>query len=74
MTEHVHEWQTYVAPNGDYHADCFHCSERLDVHEINRRLNATERLSAEMAREAVHARPLHALALLAYADIREGKR
>ena len=82
MAEHVCEWTMYKGLG----ATC-KCGEVLDYQETNRRLNeydklkrATERLSAEEARQlAASVTPItdeaHRLVLCgyAYADILEGK-
>ena len=57
MTEHVHEWEMFfdiedcrqvvIALCADQN-----CSSELSWDEINMRLNATERLSAEVARKS----------------------
>ncbi len=63
MTEHVHNWMVMgdIKENLVSGDDCFVtaeclskdvCGETLDWSEINRRLNATERLSAEEAEVA----------------------
>lgn len=57
LTEHVHEWSFMAddgvySPEGSYGAYC-ECEEELTPDEVERRLNATERLSAKAAtREA----------------------
>jgi hypothetical protein len=47
MSDHVHEWHLAW----DFAAWCNKCPETIDYPEIERRLNATERLSAEDATE-----------------------
>jgi len=54
MTEHVHKWRFYRASwSYETMARCTvkGCNESLDGDEVTRRLNATERLSAELATE-----------------------
>jgi hypothetical protein len=46
MDEHVHEWRIIRKWTGDTLVKCDLCDESMRVSEINRRLNATERLSA----------------------------
>jgi len=92
MDEHVHEWVEHFAIEyGDkfvvkerYIAKCKHCPEHMTISEGIRRINATERVSAEMARQCVDLfgtevsviyKPIVKLldSLRAYADILEGK-
>ena len=87
MTEHVHEWKWDIVDNDAW----FYCSDKtckapMGALEIEARINATERLSAEMATklatmvkrewEGVYSwsgwQPEHD-ALKAYASILEGK-
>ena len=79
MTEHVHEW----AIIGKW-ANCvaqWNCAASLSPEEIERRINATERLSAgdarivgiEIEQGTYDLRGLKADGFLAYADILEGK-
>ena len=51
MTECKHDWQIslyYFNPDGDmfFRARCKHCQMALEGDEINRRINAAEKLSA----------------------------
>ena len=87
--EHVHEWQMsagwFTAPYTVYRAFCIadeDCKAALNPMEINRRLNATERLSAEAAKDIIAweggasgriANMKNWCALRAYANILEGK-
>ena len=91
MTEHVHKWRFYRASwSYETMARCTvkGCNESLDGDEVTRRLNATERLSAKVARRNGVILRLGAdrvsygkqtqgygdnLDLMAYADILEGK-
>ena len=90
MTEHVHEWKLTVGHSNckachyssiEGVACCEICNESIGPTEIERRLNATERLSAEDARQGTEflSRVRNsrgygfANALRAYADILEGK-
>ena len=86
MAEHVHEWQLTFKPDSFRRVRCKHCPEQMLDYDIERRLNATERLSAEDARETEKeirgASPASDLfprwkrrsdALKAYADTLEGK-
>ena len=73
MTEHVHEW----AIIGKW-ANCvaqWNCAASLSPEEIERRLNATERLSVKNARYFAKETRMIALRhyLNGYADILEGK-
>ena len=75
MTDHVHGW----AIIGKW-ANCvaqWNCPAGLSPEEIDRRLNATERLSANMAKalcRGMHPNFKAAIkALTTYADILEGK-
>ena len=76
MTEHVHEWY-----GDDQGAVCGvdSCEETLSQKETNRRLNATESLSAEDALMAAHTGQDNGLTerevgrLRAYAAALEGK-
>ena len=45
MTEHVHEWEEYIAPNYDPppYIRCKHCKEPMGKVEQLARLNATEK-------------------------------
>ena len=51
MSDHVHEWraETFAFEGTDLR--CRICDDVLDDRELERRLNATERLSAEEATE-----------------------
>ena len=81
MSEHVHEW---IHEQED-HEDYFYCSDSecrrneypLTAKEILLRLNATERLSAELALTALYyvedGGGKMGGALRAYADTLEGK-
>lgn len=59
MTDHVHDWwpQSEIVENhisgdsADVYAECG-CGESMDWREMQRRLNATERLNADQARQA----------------------
>ena len=86
MTEHVHEWAVDhqilpdVVEGTDIHyGECFAycgCGAELRCHEIQSLLNATERLSAEDAREIeryVKYAGDQAPELSAYADTLEDK-
>lgn len=87
MTEHVHEWMISFSSNNplDGVCRCQWCPAILDITQTERRLNATERLSAENALRLADALDNIALAwdgkdagkgtkrLRAYADILEGK-
>ena len=83
MTEHVHKWRFYRASwSYETMARCTvkGCNESLDGDEVTRRLNATERLSAEDAHMLYHAAPQRSDedyrrkdALFDYANILEGK-
>ena len=86
MTEHVHEWVEYAAPNYDPppYIRCKHCMEPMGKEEQLVRLNATERLSADRARNLLGAYKAGQIniyfalttirsTLQAYADILEGK-
>ena len=94
MTEHVHEWEIdFISVDGQmlFVASCAvdDCPQPyFDQREINYRLNATERLSAKVARRNGVILRLGAdrvsygkqtqgygdsLDLMAYADILEGK-
>jgi hypothetical protein len=57
MSDHIHEWRIWLAGSdewdnerGDRWAECKKCDEWISEQECNRRLNATEGLSAEKAR------------------------
>lgn len=54
---HVHEWRVWGASDeyGTHWAgaNCKHCPAQLHESIVNQRLNATERLSAEDAREHI---------------------
>ena len=61
MSSHVHEWDIQTVSDGpfgseatDITADC-ECGEMLSWDEINRRVNATERLSGRMAEVVIEA-------------------
>jgi hypothetical protein len=61
---------------GDYITVRCECGEHLAIREAEARLNATERLSAEMARGAIEAKGFvggFLSALRAYADILDEK-
>lgn len=58
MLDHVHEWRLTVM---GYH--CKKCGNSLMVDDIERRLNATERLSAEMAQVGSQYLIQHALTM-----------
>jgi len=84
MTEHVHEWgHLLVGFRSAPHIDKYICDCGADLgnKEVERRLNATERLSALQAKELIVfamgstrvSQPELADALQAYADILEGK-
>jgi hypothetical protein len=88
MTEHVHEWALRIAKDGRAIARCVswsRCQAELSPFEIDDRLNATERLSAEVANQArkgygsgwVLSNNISKKEVLeslrSYADIREGK-
>ena len=88
MTEHVHEWIPRALDWDHTDGVCCNvrgCGAQMDNEEMNARLNATERLSAEDARVAANdlqqSRQVNELltdietivTLRAYADIREGK-
>ena len=96
MTEHKGQWNLEFTPSGGAHegfsawCSCKHpmgsCEESLDSWELERRINATERLSAGYARaiaddyryreEQRGGEPSEnktIKALLDYADILEGK-
>ena len=76
--DHVCKWSITVHFDDDF--KCLGCKNIMDIEEVKRRLNATEVLSAEVARECQHYTSHmgaysvgHALALDRYADILEGK-
>ena len=83
MSEHVHEWEygydvgfVGIAVEGIF-AEC-ECGEKMGYWDMEVRLNATERLSAENARNCLvklrgTVQKTSAEALRAYVDIREGK-
>ena len=83
MTEHVHEWRWQDNGEGYYWFFCDNgpdCNAELDTEEAEARLNATERLSAEDAKEAERFVPSWEVkhnqikdALKDYANILEGK-
>ena len=81
MTEHVHEWRILlVTPNSataQIRIRCRICNEPLLRQEAEARLNATERLSAETARDMPNCTNIGPIEreriLLEYADILEGK-
>ena len=67
---HRHEW---FFPEWEIWARCRHCDEILGEDEVERRLNATECLTAEMARWIADLTgPRSSTALLAYASALEG--
>jgi len=81
MTEHVHEWGMYKHKGGG--ATC-KCGAVINNPTIEARLNATERLSAETAKNLLEAYKTGQIniyfamstirsTLQAYADILEGK-
>ena len=78
MTEHVHEWAWIYRPDGvgPRYIGC-QCGEPMNSDEIMCRVQATERLSANMAKalcRGIHPNFKAAIkALTAYADILEGK-
>ena len=76
MAEHVHEWGVWHE-GMEWGTGCKECFEGMDDNELERRLNATERLSAEVARDCGEAGGIYKKenrdALQAYADILEGK-
>ena len=87
-TEHVHEWIPRALDWDHIDGVCCNvpgCGAQMDNEEMNARLNATERLSAEDARVAANdlqqSRQVNELltdietivTLRAYADIRDGK-
>ena len=88
MTEHVHEWSWEGGYSKEHRMYVFGivciCGEYMPLEDATKRLNATERLSAEDARFAVKRIEDHIgyewdddegtmFALDAYADILEGK-
>ena len=46
---HVHEWEYVFVTTPDHHVFACKCGEYLDDDDVERRLNATERLSADAA-------------------------
>ena len=78
LTKHVHEWKFRVDGHDEYFR-CFNlpCEEILEVEQAESRLNATERLSANMAKalcRGMHPNFKAAIkALTAYANTLEGK-
>ena len=80
MTEHVHEWELWGEEMGFYTCVDTRCPVVLDPKMVLARLNATERLSATDAKQAVIVMedflvpdaPL-LKKMKSYADIREGK-
>ena len=54
MTEHVHEWEWIYRTDGrgPRYVVCCHCAEPISHDEQMRRINATEMLSAEQAKDA----------------------
>ena len=75
MTEHVHVWML-ATRDGIFHAVCLvdPCDEVMQYSEIETRINATERLSAEYAMNIWRVtHPSIGDSLKAYADILEGK-
>ena len=75
MTEHVHDLKVMLSISKNIYAVCPQCDECMDKEEIETRLNATERLSAEDARRISNRKlPVSEHEeLQAYADILEGK-
>ncbi len=80
MTEYVHEWELIFKLDSFRRVRCKHCPEQMLDYDIERRLNATERLSAEDARTMAFVSEHDELIsssgirrLRAYADILEGK-
>ena len=87
MTEHVHRWYLYGvghSPDANLRAVCLECKEQMTVWDIEARLNATERLSAEDAQHLLSMWQAYiapkmsgwdtsAANLGAYANILEGK-
>ena len=81
MTEHVHEWKPEY--DVEVYGESFQCGcgDMMATDEIARRLNATERLSAEDALDASEdsyeanslPAPKHVAALKAYASALEGE-
>jgi len=82
-TKHVHEWIPRALDWDHIDGVCCNvpgCGAQMDNEEMNARLNATERLSAEDAKEAERFVPSWEVkhnqikdALKAYANILEGK-
>ena len=74
MTEHVHEWVAIVNKDNWKRIVCA-CGAHMRTHEIEARLNATERLSAEDAAYFAEETRMISLrdSLRAYANILEGK-
>lgn len=76
MTEHVHDLDIGVHIEiGDESADVYGecgCGYVIDIDEINRRLNATERLSAKVARRNGRILLLNAESLKAYGNQTQG--
>ena len=78
-TEHVCEWKVILSLSKNIYAVCPTCDACMDKEEIEARLNATERLSAELATAILGfiTRKLGVWhwteALIAYANILEGK-
>lgn len=70
MPEHVHKWK-WVYGLGDGIAAACECGVHLAPEEVNRRLNATERLSAEDAKAASEFAG-RSFGLVAYASALEG--
>ncbi len=75
MTEHVHEWELIFKPDSFRRVRCKHCPEQMLDYDIERRLNATDRLSAEDVREACILGWVKGIRdkMQAYADTLEGK-
>ena len=82
MAEHVHEWELSFHGMGQaFRCECKdpQCRKKLDYKEAETRINATERLSAKIARDVWSVTDLPNLltleraALRAYADILEAK-
>ena len=77
MTKHKHEWSIYITDWGETLAiECDICDKPMSVEEADRRLNATEELSAEEATRnanCIEGESYNADALRAYAERMEAK-
>lgn len=87
MADHVHEWRLLeYMQNIDWRKDMkvprimrleaasCECGEKLEMVEITRRLNATERLSAEDAQHIINLLPIEeSEEIAAYAAALEGE-